>query len=105
MAAPHVTGTVALCIYSGACAGLTPSQIIQQIRSDAAAYNTAHPSYGFTGDPLHPVSGRYYGFLLGIAPPEEDAKWGGPPGWAPPPMGRGVKAAREIRDLQPERRF
>jgi subtilisin len=67
MAAPHVTGTVALCIYSGACAGLTPSQIIQKIRSDAAAYNTTHPSYGFTGDPLHPVSGRYYGFLLWAA--------------------------------------
>jgi subtilisin family serine protease len=67
MAAPHVTGTVALCIYSGACAGLTPAQIIQKIRSDAAAYNTAHPSYGFTGDPLHPVSGRYYGFLLWAA--------------------------------------
>jgi subtilisin len=67
MAAPHVAGTVALCIYSGACAGLTPSQIVQKIRSDAAAYNTAHPSYGFTGDPLHPVSGRYYGFLLRAA--------------------------------------
>jgi subtilisin len=67
MAAPHVTGTVALCIHSGACAGLTPSQIVQKIRSDAAAYNTAHPSYGFTGDPLHPVSGRYYGFLVRAA--------------------------------------
>jgi subtilisin len=67
MAAPHVAGTVALCIYSGACAGLTPAQIVQKIRSDAAAYNTAHPSYGFIGDPLHPVSGRYYGFLLRAA--------------------------------------
>src|ERR671910_142201 len=67
MAAPHVAGTVALCIHSGACAGLTPAQIVQKIRSDAAAYNTAHPSYGFTGDPLHPVSGRYYGFLLRVA--------------------------------------
>jgi subtilisin family serine protease len=67
MAAPHVAGTVALCIYSGACAGLTPPQIVQKIRSDAAAYNIAHPSYGFTGDPLHPVSGRYYGFLLWAA--------------------------------------
>jgi subtilisin len=67
MASPHVAGTVALCIYSGACAGLTPAQIGQKIRSDAAAYNTAHPSYGFTGDPLRPVSGRYYGFLLRAA--------------------------------------
>jgi subtilisin family serine protease len=67
MAAPHAAGTVALCIYSGACAGLAPSQIVQKIRSDADAYNTAHPSYGFTGDPLHPVTGRYYGFLLRAA--------------------------------------
>jgi subtilisin len=67
MAAPHVAGTVALCIYFGACAGLTPAQIIGKIRSDAAAYNTAHPGYGFTGDPLHPLSGRYYGFLLRAA--------------------------------------
>ena len=67
MAAPHVTGTVALCIHSGTCAGLTPSEIVQKMRNDAAAYNTAQPSYGFTGDPLHPVSGRYYGFLLRAA--------------------------------------
>jgi subtilisin family serine protease len=67
MASPHVAGTVALCIYSGACAGLSPSQIVQKIRSDAETYNIAHPTYGFTGDPLHPVSGRYYGFLLRAA--------------------------------------
>ena len=67
MAAPHVTGTVALCIHSGSCAGLTPAEIVQKMRNDAAAYNTAHPSYGFTGDPLRPVSGRYYGFLLRAA--------------------------------------
>jgi hypothetical protein len=64
MAAPHVAGTVALCIYSGACAGLSPSQIVEKIRGDAETYNIAHSSYGFIGDPLHPVSGRYYGFLL-----------------------------------------
>jgi subtilisin family serine protease len=64
MAAPHGTGTVALCIASGACTG-TPADIIQKIRSDAAAYSNANPFYGFTGDPLHaPVSGRYYGYLL-----------------------------------------
>jgi subtilisin family serine protease len=46
MASPHVAGTVALCIASGPCAGLTSAQIIQKIVSDAAAYNTANPSYG-----------------------------------------------------------
>ena len=65
MAAPHVAGTVALCVASGPCAGLTPPQIIQKIVADAAAYNTANPSYGFTGDPLHsPDPNRYYGYLI-----------------------------------------
>ena len=65
MAAPHGTGTVELCIVSGQCAGLTPAQIIQKVRADAATYNANNRFYGFTGDPLHsPVSGRYYGYLL-----------------------------------------
>jgi subtilisin len=64
MAAPHATATVELCILAGQCTG-TPGEIIQKIRSDAAAYSQANPFYGFTGDPLHsPVSGRYYGYLL-----------------------------------------
>jgi subtilisin len=67
-AAPHGTGTVALCIASGPCAGLTPGQIIEKIVSDAASYNAAHPGYGFSGDPLHAVDpGKYYGFLLRAA--------------------------------------
>jgi subtilisin len=65
MAAPHVTGTVALCIANGPCAGLNPSQVVQKILRDAAAYNTANPSYGFTGDPLHSSdSNKYYGYLI-----------------------------------------
>jgi subtilisin len=64
MAAPHVTGTVALCISSGACAGLNPLQIVRKIVSDAAAYNNAHPDYGFQGDPLRPRSGEYHGYLV-----------------------------------------
>ncbi|MEA2405413.1 MAG: hypothetical protein QOE08_2060 [Thermoleophilaceae bacterium] len=65
MATPHVAGTIALCIgnggVAGPCSGLTPAQIIQKLRSDAAAAATL--SNGFTGDPLHPVSTRYYGYL------------------------------------------
>jgi subtilisin len=64
MATPHVVGTVALCIFSGGCSGLTPSQIIQKIRSDAATSNLSHPGYGFVGDPLRPVEGKYYGYLI-----------------------------------------
>jgi subtilisin len=68
MATPHVTGTVALCIASGPCAGLTPSQIIAKLRSDAAARPA---SYGFVGDPNNPISSGgpnpktlYYGYLV-----------------------------------------
>jgi subtilisin len=63
-AAPHVSGTVALCIASGSCAGLGPAQIVRKIIGDAATYNTANPNYGFAGDPLHPISGKYYGYLI-----------------------------------------
>ena len=63
MATPHVTGTAALCFESGQCAG-TPAEAIQKLVGDAAAYTQANPGYGFTGDPLRPVAGRYYGYLV-----------------------------------------
>jgi hypothetical protein len=63
MAAPHVAGTVHLCIVSGQCTG-TPAQIIQKVRADAAAYTQANPRWGFQGDPSHPIAGRYYGYLV-----------------------------------------
>jgi len=66
MAAPHVAGTVALCIDSGACSG-TQAEITQRVRADAAA----RPStYGFDGDPFRPIvaqgSGitQNYGYLV-----------------------------------------
>jgi subtilisin family serine protease len=65
-AAPLVAGTVALCIASGPCAGLTPAQIVQTIVADAAASNAGskNAGYGFSGDPLRPLPGRAYGYLL-----------------------------------------
>lgn len=68
MAAPHVAGTVALCL-DGPCAGLAPSKVIEKVRADAQAHATN--SNGFTGDPLNPVTTgskrkkvtRYYGYL------------------------------------------
>jgi subtilisin family serine protease len=66
MAAPHVAGTVALCIDSGACSG-TPADVMQRVRSDAAARPT---TYGFDGDPYRPIvaqgSGitQNYGYLV-----------------------------------------
>jgi subtilisin len=61
---PLVAGVAALCIASGPCAGLTPAQIRQKLVSDASAYNTANPGYGFAGDPLRPQTGKYYGYLV-----------------------------------------
>lgn len=62
MASPHMAGTAALCIATGNCTG-TVAQIVQKLRSDADAYNNANTGYGFTGDPLRPVSGKYFGYL------------------------------------------
>jgi len=58
MASPHVTGTVALCISSGACTG-SAANIRSKLLTDAANRVTAVPSYGFTG-----VGDRYYGNLV-----------------------------------------
>jgi subtilisin family serine protease len=82
MASPHMAGLVALCRV-GPCAGMTPSQIITKLRSDAATQSrqqdpavtwpldTAQEKnyYGFNGDPNLPYdpendgTPRYYGYL------------------------------------------
>lgn len=60
MASPHAAGAAALCIANGPCAGMTPAQVIDQLRSDAAAQPA---SYGFVDDPNNPNGDRYYGHL------------------------------------------
>jgi hypothetical protein len=47
--------------------GLTPAQITRKIVADVAAYSTKNPGYGFGGDPLHPISSKYYGYLINTA--------------------------------------
>ena len=76
MAAPHVSGAVALCAgeggASGPCAGRSPAEIIDHLRADAAANTRADPPYGFAGDPLRPNDwGDYFGHLVraDTAPP------------------------------------
>jgi subtilisin len=67
-AAPHAAGALALCFGSGGagpCAGLTPAAAIAKVRADAAAAATT--ATGFAGDPLRPVSGKYFGYLAGAA--------------------------------------
>jgi subtilisin len=72
MASPHAAGTAALCIAkrdvdgngtfetNGPCTGMTPSQVISKLRSDAEGQPA---SYGFTDDPNTPNGSRYYGYL------------------------------------------
>jgi hypothetical protein len=55
-----VAGTVALCMTAGPCAGKTPAQIVAKIVADSAI-KVFDPGFGFSGDPGHPVPGRYYG--------------------------------------------
>ena len=75
MAAPHVAGSVALCLGTeatpGPCAGLTPGEIIDRMRADAAAHSADVPAFGFLGDLLTPLVGRFYGSLVwdGFVPP------------------------------------
>jgi subtilisin len=65
-AAPHVAGAVALCKGSagvaGPCAGLTPAATIETVRGDAQS--TATLANGFAGDPLRPLTGKHYGYLV-----------------------------------------
>ena len=79
MASPHIAGAVALCIAEGSvpgpCGGQSPAQIINTMVTTAQDHSVATPTYGFTGDPSHPVSGRYYGYMA----------WAGTPAPAPAP--------------------
>ncbi len=65
-AAPHVAGSLALCFndggIAGPCAGLSPAAAIARVRADAAADATA--LNGFKGDPWHPLTGKYFGYLV-----------------------------------------
>jgi subtilisin len=67
MAAPHVAGAVALCVnesgVAGPCASLTPSQITQKLRTDAANHAVKEPCDGFAGDPQHARGGAYFGYM------------------------------------------
>jgi subtilisin len=67
-AAPAVAGTVALCIADRRCRSGRPARNLLTVQADTARYNLSHPSYGYQGDPLRPVPGRFYGFLVTAAP-------------------------------------
>ena len=41
---------------------------MRTVLSDAERYNHAHQGYGFSGDPLRPIDGKYFGYLIRTAP-------------------------------------
>jgi subtilisin family serine protease len=61
MAAPHVTGAVALCISSGRC-DRDVARTIRTVVSSSAAH--ASEANGFDGDPRHPLGRRQFGYLV-----------------------------------------
>ena len=65
-AAPHVAGAVALCHgserHDGPCAGLSPGEVVERIRSDAERRATW--ASGFLGDSTRTLDGRYFGPLV-----------------------------------------
>jgi subtilisin len=66
-AAPHATGVIAQCFALGTCAGMSPADVVAQVVGDAMTYNQLDAAYGFTGDPLHPIAGKHYGYLVHAA--------------------------------------
>lgn len=68
MAAPHVAAAAALCMNNGGtpgpCNGMSPAQVVQKLRDDAAAQPS---TYGFTGDPNNSPGSKYYGHLVSAA--------------------------------------
>ena len=77
MAAPHAAGSVALCIATGACAGMSPAAVIGKLRNDAAAQPA---SYGFAGDPRAPIGERYFGHIVSAAGYQGSTAGGSPGG-------------------------
>ena len=70
MAAPHVAGALALCLEEGGargpCAGLSPAQVVERFRAEAASRSAGEPGSGFAGDPTQPLTGRYFGHLAWV---------------------------------------
>ncbi len=62
-ASPVVAGSVALCIATHECPG-NPSDVKEEFLEETEEYNLEHQKYGYLGDPLRPLAGRYYGYLV-----------------------------------------
>jgi subtilisin family serine protease len=64
MAAPIVSGQVAMCYERGVCKSHSGSEYSKIVRP-AGSYSRSNKRFGFNGDPYNaPVTGKYYGFLI-----------------------------------------
>jgi len=63
MAAPLVSALTARCYSKGVCA-LENNTEMARIVANSVNYNKVNRNYGFTGDPLRPIKGRYFGHMV-----------------------------------------
>ncbi|MTD13358.1 hypothetical protein GIS00_05280 [Nakamurella sp. YIM 132087] len=66
IAAAAVSGVVLNCFNGGSCVGKTAAQAMKIVLNQAAVAGTK--GHAITGDPLHPVAGKYYGFMASTVP-------------------------------------
>jgi hypothetical protein len=66
MSAAAVSGVVLDCFAAGQCTGKSVAQVRQTIIDQAAA--AAARGHRFTGDPLSPIAGKYYGYEVSTIP-------------------------------------
>ena len=65
-ASPAVAGSLARCISDKKCEG-SGKDLMSQFLDVTAAYNEKNHDFGFDGDPLRPIKGKYYGYLAQVA--------------------------------------
>lgn len=66
MSSAATSGVVLDCLASGRCAGKSVAEIRQTIIDQASA--AAARGHRFTGDPLSPIAGKYYGYEVSATP-------------------------------------
>jgi hypothetical protein len=66
MSSSALSGVVLDCLAEGSCAGRDVAGVRAQIIAQAKA--SALKGHVFTGDPLHPIAGKYYGYLASTVP-------------------------------------
>lgn len=63
MAAPIVTGQLAMCYEKGVCKSNSNTEYSKIVRP-SGTHSRSNKQYGFKGDPYNPVSGKHYGYLI-----------------------------------------